>query len=204
MSSLPQNPSQVPLGATLVSGGATFRAWAPRASEVRVIGDFNNWNVADAGGLLQQLGDETWVGFIPQVAENTQYLFHVTGRAGAGNKRDPRARALTFQPVFPNCNCLIRNPKSFPWHNTGWRTPPFNDLIQYQLHVGTFRIGVGNNEGKFLDVALQMPYFAALGINALQLMPIVEFPSTFSLGYNGTDYYSPENDYGMDDPAKLQ
>jgi len=204
MSTLPQNPSQIPLGATLVTGGATFRAWAPRATEVRVVGDFNGWHLADPAGLLQKVGDETWAGFVPGVAENSEYLFHVVGPSGPGYKRDPRARALTFQPAFPNCNCLVRNPGAFPWHETGWRTPPFNDLIQYQLHVGTFRIGVGNVDGKFLDVALQVPYFASLGINALQLMPVVEFPTTFSLGYNGTDYYSTENQYCLDDPAQLQ
>ncbi len=203
MSYSPQQLLQAPLGATLVSGGAAFRLWAPRASEVRVLGEFNSWNLADPAGLLTNLGDETWAAFVPGVPGDSQYLFHLIGQAGPGYKRDPRARLLTEQPPFPNCNCVLRNPSSFPWHNTDWRTPPFNDLVQYQLHVGTFRIGTRNLDGKFLDVALQVPYLAALGVNALQLMPIVEFPTTFSLGYNGTDYYSPENQYALYDPAQL-
>jgi len=204
MSILPQNATALPLGATVGTGGVNFRVWAPRASEIRVIGDFNNWQVTDPTGPLHNLGDETWAGFIPGLIENSQYLLHVVGPAGPGYKRDPRARLLTFTPTFPRSNCVVRNPSSFPWHNTGWRTPAFNDLIQYQLHVGTFRIGAGNAVGKFLDVVLQLPYFASLGVNALQLMPVVEFPTTFSLGYNGTDYFSPENDYGISDPAQLQ
>jgi 1,4-alpha-glucan branching enzyme len=204
MANLPANPQTVPMGATLVPGGANFRAWAPRATEVRVIGDFNKWTVTDPAGLLQSVGDETWAGFIPGITDNSPYLFHVVGPAGPGYKRDPRARALTLKPAFPQCNCLVRNPASFPWHNTGWRTPPFNDLILYQLHVGTFHIGNGNADGKFLDVALQIPYLASLGVNALQLMPIVEFATTFSKGYNGLDFYSPENQYGVDDPGQLQ
>lgn len=204
MATLPPNPRSVPLGATLVAGGANFRAWAPRASEVRVLGDFNQWQLSDPGGLLQALGDETWAGFIPGIANNSQYLFHVVGPAGAGYKRDPRARALTLEPAFPSCNCLVRDPTTFPWHDTGWRTPPFNDLILYQLHVGTFHIASGNQGGNFLDVALQLPYLASLGINALQLLPIVEFATHFSEGYNGLDYYSPENEYSVDDPGQLQ
>ena len=203
MATLPPNPQSVALGATLVPGGANFRAWAPRATEVRVIGDFNQWNVTDPGGQLQSVGDETWAGFIAGMGKNSQYLFHVIGPGGPAYKRDPRARLLTSQPAFPNCHCLIDD-TNFPWHETGWRTPAFNDLIQYQLHVGTFRIATGNLDGDFLDVALQLPYFASLGINALQLMPVVEFPTEFSLGYNGTDYFSPDNQYGVDDPVKLQ
>jgi len=204
MASLPANPQSVPMGATLVSGGATFRVWAPRASEVRVVGDFNQWQISDPGGLLQALGDETWAGFVPGIANNSQYLFHVVGQAGPGYKRDPRAQSLTLQPAFPSCNCLVRDPTTFPWHNTGWRTPPFNDLILYQLHVGTFHIGSGNSEGKFLDVALQIPYLASLGINALQLLPIVEFATEFSEGYNGLDFYSPDNEYSVDNATQLQ
>ena len=187
-----------------MTGGVNFRAWAPRATEVRVIGDFNDWQITDPGGLLQSLGDETWAGFIPGLADNSQYLFHVVGQAGPGYKRDPRARVLTVTPAFPQSNCLVRNPDTFPWHDSGWHTPAFNDLVLYQLHVGSFRIAAGDTDGTFLDVALQAGYFASLGINALQLLPVVEFPTTFSLGYNGTDYFSPENDYGVSDPAQLQ
>jgi 1,4-alpha-glucan branching enzyme len=203
MATLPPNANQVPLGATIVPGGVNFRAWAPRASEVRVIGDFNKWVVTDPGGLLQPVGDETWAGFIPGLGKNSQYLYHVIGPGGPAYKRDPRARLLTSQPAFPNCNCLVDD-TNFPWHQTGFRPPAFNELIQYQLHVGTFHIATGNLDGDFLDVALQLPYFASLGINALQIMPVVEFSTQFGLGYNGTDYFSPENEYGVDDPVKLQ
>jgi len=199
---LPFAPATMPLGATEVLGGVNLRVWAPRAQAVYAVGDFSDWAVDDAF-LLQPLGDETWAGFLAGAADGAQYLFHVRGPGKEGLKRDPHARVLTFQPPFANSYCIVRNPDSFPWHDTGFRTPAFQDLILYQLHVGTFRIAPGNSEGKFLDVVERLPYLSSLGVNALQLMPVVEFPTEFSLGYNGVDYFSPENDYALDDPAKL-
>src|SRR5205085_2616411 len=203
MSNLPLNVSNAPLGATIVTGGVVFRTWAPRAEKVYVIGDFSGWQPSKAG-LLQPSSDGTWAGVIPGLRLDAPYQFHIVGPGSTGPKRDPRARLLSFQPPFPNCRCLVRDPSSFPWHTTGWRTPQFNDLILYQLHVGTFRIASGATDGKFLDVALQVPYLAALGINALQLMPVVEFETEFSLGYNGSDYFSPENQYGVNNKIDLE
>lgn len=203
MNPLPADPHQWPLGATVHSGGVAFRTWAPRALDVWVIGDFSGWAPTDAG-RLQNLGDETWAVSSPQFSENSAYLFWIHGSGNSGPKRDPRARVFTFQPNFPDCRALARDPDRFPWHDTPWRPRPFHQWVLYQLHVGTFRIAPGNRGGKFLDVALQLPYFEKLGINALQLMPIVEFETEFSLGYNGCDYFSPENQYAEDSPADLE
>jgi 1,4-alpha-glucan branching enzyme len=133
-----------------------------------------------------------------------QYLFYVNGLGTDGYKRDPRARMLTFQPAFPLANCVLRDPRRFPWHDAGFRPPAFNDLIIYELHVGTYSIKPGNLDGYFLDVIQRVPYLAALGVNAIELLPVQEFETEFSLGYNGTDYYSPENEYAEADETKLQ
>lgn len=191
-----------PMGATLVPGGATFRLWAPRALAVYVCGDFNNWE-QNSSTLLSSMGGGEWAGFAAGAKGGDSYLFYVNGPGGSGYKRDPRARELSFTPAFPGCDCLLRDAASFPWHETGFRPPAFNDLIVYQLHVGTFLINPPNPNGYFLDVAVQLPYFSSLGINAIEPLPIVEFPAFPSLGYNGTDYYSPENDYADYDTAGL-
>ena len=195
--------TSVPVGATLVDGGATFRLWAPRATAVYVSGDFNHWQQNPASSLTQ-ISDGHWAGFVPGLTEGDHYLFWVDGQGSSGYKRDPRARLLTQQPPFPFANCVLRNPGRFPWHETGFRTPAFNDLVIYQLHVGSFSIASGNRDGGFLDVLARVPYLAALGITAIEPLPIQEFPTTFSLGYNGTDVYSPENEYAEADEAKLQ
>jgi 1,4-alpha-glucan branching enzyme len=141
---------------------------------------------------------------VPGLQVGQQYLFYIEGPGSSGSKRDPHARELTYDPAFPNCNCVLRDPNSFPWHNTGYRPPAFNDLIIYQLHVGTFLISPGNANGNFLDVIDRLPYLKNLGVNAIEPLPVVEFPTRFSMGYNGTDYFSPETDYGEFDEGRLR
>jgi 1,4-alpha-glucan branching enzyme len=195
--------ANAPMGGTLVPGGATFRVWAPRANAVYVSGDFNGWK-QDGGSSLRQIGGGHWASFVSGIKDGDQYLFYVNGVGTSGYKRDPRARTLTFQPAFPFANCVLRNPDRFPWHVARFVPPAFNDLIIYELHVGTYDIASGNSDGSFFDVIQRVPYLAALGVNAIELLPIQEFPTTFSLGYNGTDLYSPENEFGEADETKLQ
>jgi 1,4-alpha-glucan branching enzyme len=190
------------MGATLVAGGATFRAWAPRAREVHVLGDFNGWR-RDADSRLHAVGNGHWAGFVATVGERAAYKFYVIGTGGERHKRDPYARDLSFDPPFPFSNCLVLDPGRFPWHDAGFTPPPFHELVVYQLHVGTFSPAPGSDGGTFLDVLDRLPYLVALGVNAIQPLPIAEFPTDFSLGYNGTDYFSPETDYAVPPGPRL-
>ena len=183
------------MGANLIANGASFRVWAPNAHSVHVIGDFNG-RVPDDASLLTKDGEGHWRGFIPGVQDRDRYMFFVAGDGGTGPKRDPYAREL--RTPFPS-DCVVRNPQ-FPWHDTGYITPQFQNFVLYQLHVGTFYTpNLPAKGGTFLDVASKIPHFADLGVTAIQLMPIQEFQTSFSLGYNGTDYYSPEMDFAIDD-----
>jgi 1,4-alpha-glucan branching enzyme len=195
--------ASAPMGGTLVPGGAIFRIWAPRAKDVYVSGDFNSWK-QDSSSRLIPIGGGHWAGFVPNLREDDQFLFYVNGLGTVGYKRDPRARHLSVLPPFPDSTCLLRDPGRFPWHETGFRTPAFNDLIVYQLHIGAFSPAPGSPHGKFLDVIERLPHLAALGVNAIEPLPVVEYPTTYSLGYNGTDYFSPENDYGAADDGALR
>ena len=181
------------MGATLVAGGATFRVWAPNATAVHVRGSFNGFTIREDASLVRD-GDGHWRGFIPGVADRAAYKYWVTGPAGAGWKRDPYAREL----LEPNWDCVVRT-VSFPWHDAAFRTPAFHDFVIYQLHVGAFHTPRFPATGTFLDVADKIPYIADLGVTAVQLLPVQEFPGDFSLGYNGTDYFSPEMAYGVAD-----
>ncbi|WP_165246716.1 alpha amylase C-terminal domain-containing protein [Paludisphaera soli] len=184
-----------PMGANLIADGATFRVWAPHALRVYVLGDFNG-RVKDDSSLLTKDAHGHWRGFIEGAKDRDRYIFHVDGTGSSGPKRDPYAREL--QSPFPS-DCIIRE-TDFPWHETGFVTPRFPDFVIYQLHVGTFYTpNLPRKAGTFLDAARKLPHLASLGVTALQLLPIQEFQSSFSLGYNGTDYFSPEMDFAVED-----
>ena len=184
---------QTPMGANLIAGGATFRVWAPHAHLVHAC---VNEAAPNESNLLVPDNHGHWRGFLPAVRDRDRYKFYVVGAGGEGPKRDPFARELTTP--FPG-DCIIRAP-DFPWHETGFVTPSFPDFIIYQLHVGVFFTpNLPAKAGTFLDVARKVPYLSALGITAVQLMPIQEFPTEFSLGYNDVDYFSPEMDFGVAD-----
>ena len=194
---------QAPMGSTLVPGGATFRVFAPHAKAVHVCGDFNKW-LQDASCQLAPIGGGHWAVFIPALKDGDPYMYYIEGQGSSGLKRDPYARLLTVEPPFPQSHSVLRNPAAFPWHDHDFTPPPFNELVIYQLHVGSFDIKPGNPDGCFLDVIERVPHLASLGINAIELLPVQEFPTTFSMGYNGTDLFSPETQYGEADEAKLK
>jgi 1,4-alpha-glucan branching enzyme len=186
------------MGANLIADGATFRTWAPNATAVAVVGDFNSFTVRDDATLVPD-GNGHWFGFIPGVQEWQSYKFWILGADGPGYKRDPYAR----QVDGITWNCVVRNP-AFPWHETGFTTPHFPDAVIYQLHVGAFYAPRFPRAcGTFLDVVDKVPHLADLGVTVLQLLPIQEFPGTFSLGYNGTDYFAPEWEFAVTDAEDL-
>ena len=191
-----------PMGANLTANGATFRVWAPGAKKVYIIGDFNQWTPSEPW-LLQSRTGGHWAGFLPEAKEGTLYKFWIEGQGDSGPKRDPYAREL--EHTWPNPKCVIRAANTYPWQDWTWRMPEFRDLIVYELHVGTF---YGDNrerrKAKFLDVLDRIEYLTDLGANALELMPIVEYNTPLSAGYNGSDLYSPEMDYEVDDAAELK
>ena len=184
----------IPMGANLISNGATFRVWAPNATAVFITGDFNSGQPDDTT-LLNQIGNGHWAGFVSNVTDRQQYMFYVDGLGSSGPKRDPYARELASP--FPG-SCIIRDP-AFPWHETGYVTPDFSDFVIYQLHVGVFYAPRLPECGTFLDVASKIPYLSDLGVTIIQLLPIQEYSTPFSEGYNNLDFYSPEMQYGVAD-----
>ena len=205
-----------PMGATLVAGGITVRTWAPNARDVYVVTSsaetegWSSWTPVDSARLIP-LGDGTWAGFVAGMQEGDPYLFWIRGPAGGseGFKRDPYARELAGTPAFPNCPCLVRSQTTYPWHDEGWRTPAFHELILYQLHIGVFwAVDAGGQDtrtryGRFLDVIERVPYLRDLGVNAIQLLPVQEYDQDRGLGYANVDYFSPEMAYQIEEIGEL-
>jgi 1,4-alpha-glucan branching enzyme len=197
--------AQTPMGATVIDQGTTFRVWAPRAQAVYVaLGNTTGYQPRPNDELVRDPVSQCWTGFFPGVLDGTTYRYFVIG-AGPNNrdlKRDPWARELEPGVALIDGDCIVREGDSYPWHDGDFRPPAFNDLIVYQLHVGVFyaRDRHGHDirphrVAKLLDVLNRVEYLADLGVNAIQPLPLVEFHGEWSLGYNGTDIFSPETDY---------
>nr|BFE71144.1 hypothetical protein GCM10020092_044450 [Actinoplanes digitatis] len=195
------NPA-TPMGADLIGGGVTIRFWAPAAERVHVVfGGVDGYRPSPADELVKDPDTGHWTGFFPGIGPGEKYRFLVHGPGGAGFKRDPRAHELELYG-YPDCDALVVDHDAYPWHDADFRTPDLADLIVYQFHVGVFHAtdDDGNDRrakrvAKLLDAVQRVPYLAELGVNAVQPLPVVEFQGEWSLGYNGTDLFSPEMDY---------
>lgn len=200
--------STTPPGATIMPDGVTFRTWAPEAIEVYLAlegtpGGSSGSFSKDPGNLLVKDAAGYWGGFVPGAGDGALYRFYVVGTGSNGFKRDPYARELEMDD-YPDCDCIVRDPATYQWHDAGFRTPAFSDLIVYQFHIGVFYAKDDNNNDirphrvcKILDVVDRIEYFADLGVNAVMPLPFQEYQGENSLGYNGTDLFSPEMDYSV-------
>jgi 1,4-alpha-glucan branching enzyme len=207
-----------PMGATLLSDqglagdGATFRAWAPRATAVYVNGVFGGVSRSGQTPDLLMAKDLNgyWSGSLAEAAEGDTYEFYVVGTGSRGPKRDPYAREFANDPAepFPVCPAVIRAAKAYPWHDAGFRAPEFSEMVVYQLHIGTFAPASAGATGTYLDVIEKVEYLAALGVNVVQPLPVYEEEDSPSqgypgLGYQGADLFSPALDFAVYDQAAL-
>ena len=207
-----------PMGANLLSDqgiagtGATFRAWAPRAQAVYLNGTFGGVRCIGqtADLLMAKDANGYWSGFLPEAADGDRYKFYVVGEGSSGFKRDPYARELEVNPAwpFPVCSAVIRSARAYPWHDAEFQPAAFNDRVGYQLHIGTYTAQATAQGSTFLDVIEKLEYLVALGVNMVQPLPVWgnEDNCTLtegSLGYDGSDYFSPEIEYGVYDLAQL-
>jgi 1,4-alpha-glucan branching enzyme len=181
------------MGALPYSGGVTFRVWAPFATSIGVAGTFNAWN-PDAS-LLARDGGGYWSADIPGAKVGDEYKFVLTSpfRPEPFWKNDPYARALTNSIG----NSIIAE-ADFSWRSAGYSMPAWNELVIYELHVGSFQFDPGNANGRgdFGTVIDRLDYLVDLGINAIQVMPVDEFPGDLSWGYNPAYIFAIEEKYG--------
>ncbi|MEO5616803.1 MAG: alpha amylase C-terminal domain-containing protein [Candidatus Eisenbacteria bacterium] len=193
--------SHAPAGATMVSGGAAvFKVWAPTVATAYVRGSFNAW----AAAPLARVG-EYFIGKLPGVVDRAEYKFWFPTRsADGGYAPDPRARGLNSGGSY---NSYVENPFKFTWTDAAFTTPDFDRMVVYQLHVGSFcglndPVGSTPNPSRYTDVAARVEHLKSLGVTAVQLNPITEFPAAFSAGYNPITQWSPEWNYGTPDNFK--
>ena len=177
--------------------GVTFRVWAPFAAALNVAGDFNVWS--PAATPLTAEGNGYWSADVAAAAVGSQYKFVVgTGGAAPLWRVDPYARSITrSNGVLNGLVAAADQPYSTP----GYSTPPWNQLVIYEMHIRTFLYcpdGV-DGTGSFKSAMSKLPYLSALGINAIELLPIGEFIGDISAGYNPAYIFAIEDEYGGPD-----
>jgi maltooligosyltrehalose trehalohydrolase len=172
------------LGANVVDGGVRFAVWAPKARtvDVELTGEVDGPAryvplVADTGRIYTR--------FAPGVVSGARYRFRIDG---AALYPDPWSRS---QPDGVHGPSEVVDPARFRWTDDRWTGVSREDLIIYELHVGTF-----TDSGTFDGVARELPYLRRLGVTAIELMPVAEFPGSRNWGYDGVDLFAPSRNYG--------
>ncbi|MBI9018195.1 MAG: alpha amylase C-terminal domain-containing protein [Phycisphaerae bacterium] len=172
------------MGATIYDGGVTFRVWAPNANSVSVTGSFNGWN--PQSNYLAPEGDGWWSGDATEARVNDQYKYVIDGWLW---KVDPRAKDV----VSSVGNGIIVDSR-FDW--IPFTAPTWNNMVIYEMHIGTFNDSPGGRPGNWQSAIAKLDHLQAMGINAIEVLPVAEFPSDFSWGYNPVNLYAPESAYG--------
>ncbi len=169
-------------GATLLADGTTrFRLWAPAQETV---------SVALEGGpiLPMQHTADGWFEVTAPAAAGTAYRYRL---ADGTLVPDPASRA---QQGDVHDASLVVDPHRYAWRNPTWRGRPWRETVLYELHAGLL--------GGFAGVTRELPRLAALGITAIELMPVNDFPGQRNWGYDGVLPYAPDTSYGTPDELK--
>jgi 1,4-alpha-glucan branching enzyme len=174
--------------------GVTFRVWAPNASALTVFGGFNGWNTNDTPLVKEAPASAgIWSADVPAARPGDHYLLSINHTQ---RRRDPRARAVVHSgPGGPG---IIYDPAAYAWTAPERRPPPLDDLALYELHIGTFNHSNPSEHGvgTFQQAIEKLDHVAALGFNAISLMPVAEFAGNNSWGYNPSDPFAVESAYG--------
>ncbi len=177
----------MPFGAQLTEDGRVrFRLWAPGAQAVDLL-----------------LDDPEQV--LPMAAQGDGWFELVTDRAGPGSRYrfrpdgdlavpDPASR---YNPGGVHGVSEVVDPGAHAWRDTGWRGRPWEETVLYELHVGSF-----TPDGSFRAVIERLDYLKALGVTAVELMPVADFPGRRDWGYDGVLLYAPAHVYGRPEDLK--
>jgi 1,4-alpha-glucan branching enzyme len=187
----------------------TFSLFAPYNEEVRLLGDWNDWQETP----MEKGDDGWWTAVIPLEDGEYQYKFAVKSLSYFmpgewGYVFDPYGTFISQDRE----NTIIRIEKgqriftTYEWKHDDKPLPPNHELIIYEMHIGDFTGGRGDGgseqrmvKGTFNDALSKLDHVASLGVNAIELMPVKEFPGTYSWGYNIRSLFAVENSYGTPD-----
>lgn len=173
-------------GPQLVDGGVLFRLWAPKRPRVllRLEGD----SVARA---MRQADDGWHLLEVPGAGPGSRYWFEFEDGLRVP---DPASR---FQPQDVHGPSEVIDPQRYRWRDQHWRGRPWHEAVIYELHIGAFTAA-----GTFQAAIERLDHLAELGVTAIELMPVAEFPGQRNWGYDGVLLFAPDASYGHPDDLK--
>ncbi|EOU1724065.1 1,4-alpha-glucan branching protein GlgB [Clostridium perfringens] len=181
--------------------GVRFTTWAPRASKIYVIGDFNNWELKEEYSMEKINERGVWSLFLPKLEEGIKYKFAVVNECGNNTvyKADPYAFKSELRP---NTASVLTKIKSFRWGDKRWLNKREKEGLDnkpmniYELHLGSWK----RKDGEFMTYEeiseVLVEYIKEMGYTHVEFMPINEHPLDASWGYQGVGYYSVTSRYG--------
>ena len=178
-----------PLGAWPEPDGIRFRVWAPQARRVELVLE----PAARPGQVypLSRSADGYWGGLVAQARVGDRYRYRVDG---AGPFPDPASR---YQPEGVHGPSQVIDPAGFAWTDHDWPGLPLEQAVIYELHVGTF-----TEPGSFEAARQRLPELVELGVTAIELMPLADFPGQRNWGYDGVSLFAPARCYGTPDDLR--
>jgi maltooligosyltrehalose trehalohydrolase len=180
---------KLPIGAEpQPKGGVHFRVWAPESKNVRI-----EFQESPKGAALFDLKPEAggyFAGLVGEARPGTLYKIQLD----SGAFPDPASR---FQPEGPHGQSEVVDPSLFEWTDQSWNGIRTEQLVLYELHLGTF-----TRAGTWQSAAEELPELKRIGITAVEIMPIADFSGRFGWGYDGVDLFAPSRLYGRPDDAR--
>jgi 1,4-alpha-glucan branching enzyme/maltooligosyltrehalose trehalohydrolase len=171
-------------GASLRDAAADFRLWAPHASQAEL-------RLDGKGITAQRLDGGWWETSVEGAHAGQRYRWRIDDRLDVP---DPASR---WNPDGPHGDSVLIDPAAFDWNDAAWRGRPWHDVVLYELHVGCF-----TDPGTWDAARLRLPALRDLGITALQVMPVADWPGRFGWGYDGVLPFAPFHGYG--EPAAFK
>jgi maltooligosyltrehalose trehalohydrolase len=178
--------ARLPVGAELLPEGVRFRVWAPARKRVELVLE------GAPARPLDPEPDGYFLALVTGIRAGARYRYRLDG--GAQLYPDPAAR---FQPDGPHGPSEVVDPTTFAWTDEGWAGIGPEGQILYELHIGSF-----TPAGTWQAAAEQLPELAALGITALEVLPVADFAGRFNWGYDGVDLFAPCRLYGTPDDMR--
>lgn len=189
MPNIVSKPVQVGMGAMPHEFGVAFRVWAPHADSVAVTGSFNEWSPDEHPMSAESEG--YWYADLSEASIGDEYRYRILNGDKELLRIDPYARQVTNSVG----NSVVHQP-NFDWAGDDFHLPPVNELVIYEMHVGTFPDKEYGESDKFSQAIQKLDHLQRLGVNVIEIMPLAEFAGYSSWGYNPACVFAVENSYG--------